>query len=343
MAKEARLIVFLWAWVVILFLPPFPASGQDQKLAKARDEKKVVVYNTTTVPDMQKIIEGFRKKYPFLEVESFRGTGERLVQKILTEIRAGRYLADVYIISGLQMWLLRDGGHLSLYLSPEREKVRRLFKDEAGYWTGIYFNLEVLGYNKNLVQPRELPKRWEELLEQRWKGRMALEIEYIPWFTSLLQIMGEERAMDFFRRLAKQQIQIRRGHTLIAQLVAAGEIPLALTVRVGIAESLKAKGAPLDWVAIEPIAPNPPVSIAMAKNGPHPNAGTVFIDFILSREGQTILREENRNPTRSDVEQPVSRASKIKFFDMSWDNVVKNYSRYEKEFNDVFGVSSGEK
>lgn len=343
MAQELRLILFFWVGIVSLLLPSFPARGQDQRSAKARDEKKVVVYNTTTLPDMQKLVEGFRKKYPFLEVESYRAPGERLVQKILTEIRAGRYLADVYIISGLQMWLLRDGGHLSLYLSPEREKVRRLFKDEAGYWTGIYFNLEVLGYNKRLVQAGELPRRWEELLEPRWKGRMALEIEDIPWFTSLLQIMGEEKAMDFFRRLSRQQIQIRRGHTLIAQLVAAGEIPLALTVRVGIAESLKEKGAPLEWAAIEPIAPNPPVSIAMARNGSHPNAGNLFIDFILSREGQNILRQENRNPTRSDVEQPVERASRIKFFDMNWDNVVKNYSRYEKGFNDVFGVSSGDR
>ena len=338
-----RRIIFLWGWVLFLSQLPFPAWGQDARLAKARDEKKVVVYNTTTVPDMQKLIEGFHKKYPFLEVESFRSNGERLLQKIFTEARAGRYFADAYIISGLQLWLLRDAGQVVPYLSPEREGVLKPFKDEAGYWAGVYFNLEVIGVNTRLTQPREMPKRWEDLLNPRWKGRMALENEEIPWFASLQQIMGEEKAMDFSRRLAKQQLQMRSGHTLISQLLAAGEVALTPTLRVNIAETLKMKGAPVEWAAIEPVAPNAPVSLGLAKNAPHPNSARLFIDFILSREGQTVVRELNRNPTRGDVEQPVPRATKVKLFEMNWDGVVKNYARYVKDFNDIFGVTSGEK
>lgn len=316
------------------------AWAQESNLAKAREEKKVVVYNTTTVPDMQRMIEAFRKKYPFLEVESFRSAGERLFQKIVTESRAGRYLADLYIISGLQMWLLRDAGHLVPYLSQEREKVRRPFRDEAGYWTGVYFNLEVVGYNTRLTHPQELPKRWEDLLDPRWKGRMAIEIEDIPWFVSILQIMGEEKGTAWARRLARQQPQVRRGHTLISQLLAAGEVALTPTVRVNVAETLKQKGAPVDWIAIEPIAPNPPVSVAMAKNGPHPAAARVFVDFILSQEGQSVIRELNRNPTRGDVEQPVARATRLKLFEMNWDGVVKNYGRHVKDFDNIFGVAA---
>ncbi|MBI4528039.1 MAG: extracellular solute-binding protein [Deltaproteobacteria bacterium] len=334
-----RFLIKVMASLALLLCVPAPSRGQDARLAKAREERKVVVYNTTTVPDMQRLSDEFRKKYPFLEVESFRSAGERLIQKIITEIRAGRYLADAYIISGLQMWLLRDAGHVVPYLSPEREGVMKAFKDQPGYWTGVYFNLEVIGYNTNLVSQREFPKKWEDLLDPRWKGRMMLEAEDIPWFASLLQLLGEEKAMDFARRLAKQQLQIRRGHTLISQLVAAGESALSPTVRVNIAETLKKKGAPVDWLAIEPIAPNPPVSIGLPKNSPHPNAARLFIDFILSREGQSVVRSLNRNPTRGDVEQPVPRASKIKIFEMNWDRVVKNYSRYVKDFNEIFGVS----
>ncbi|MBI2985936.1 MAG: extracellular solute-binding protein [Deltaproteobacteria bacterium] len=338
-----KLIAFLWAWVVVLLPVSFLAWAQDARLAKARDEKKVVVYNTTTVPDMQRIVEGFHKKYPFLEVESFRSNGERLLQKISTEVRAGRYLADAYIISGLQLWLLKDAGQLVPYPSPEREAVRKPFKDDAGYWAGVYFNLEVIGVNTRLTQPREMPKRWEDLLDPRWKGRMALEGEDIPWYASVLQILGEERAMDFFRKLAKQQLQMRNGHTLISQLLAAGEVALTPTLRVQTAETLKQKGAPVEWSAIEPIAANPPVSLALAKNAPHPNSARLFIDFVLSREGQTVIRGLNRNPTRGDVEQPVARAAKLKLFEMNWDGVVKNYGRYVKEFNDIFGVGAGGK
>ena len=327
------------ACLVLLVCAPAPSRGQDARVAKAGEERKVVVYNTTTVPDMQRISEAFRKKYPFLEVESYRSAGERLIQKIITEVRAGRHLADAYIISGLQMWLLRDAGHVVPYLSPEREGVMKAFKDQAGYWSGVYFNLEVIGYNTNLVSQGELPKKWEDLLDPKWRGRMMLEAEDIPWFASLQQLLGEEKAMDFAKRLAKQQLQIRRGHTLISQLVAAGEAALSPTVRVNVAETLKKKGAPVDWHAIEPIAPNPPVSIGLPKNSPHPNAARLFIDFILSREGQSVVRSLNRNPTRGDVEQPVPRASKVKIFEMNWDGVVKNYSRYVKDFNEIFGVT----
>ncbi|MBI4524332.1 MAG: extracellular solute-binding protein [Deltaproteobacteria bacterium] len=312
-------------------------SAQEPRPAKSGEEQKVILYSVMTAPDMQRIIERFRKKYPSLDVESYRSSGERLIQRIVTEIRAGRYLADVYIISGLQMWLLKEEGHLLPYLSPQREGVGKSFKDEAGYWTGFFYNLEVIGYNTKLAAPYELPKRWEDLLDQRWKGRMALESEDIPWFTSVLQIMGEDQGKQFARRLAKQQLQIRTGHTLISQLLAAGEVALAPTVRVNAAESLKRKGASLDWTVIEPLAPNPPISVAMAKSGPHPNSARLFIDFILSREGQTIVREVNRNPTRLDVEQPVPRASKVKLFEMNWERVTKNYSRYVREFNEIFG------
>ncbi|HZD40304.1 MAG TPA: extracellular solute-binding protein, partial [Terriglobales bacterium] len=186
------------------------------------------------------------------------------------------------------------------------------------------------------VSQRELPRKWEDLLDTKWRGRIMLEAEDLLWFASLQQQLGEEKAMDFAKRLAKQQLQIRRGHTLISQLVAAGEAALSPTMRVNTAETLKQKGAPVDWHAIEPIAPNPPVSIGLAKNSPHPNAARLFIDFILSREGQSVIRSLNRNPTRGDVEQPVPRASKIKIFEMNWDRVVKHYSQYEKDFSAIF-------
>lgn len=325
------------ACLVLLVCFPGPSRGQDTRVAKAKEERKVVVYNTTTVPDMQKISEAFRKKYPFLEVESYRSAGERLIQKIITEVRAGRYLADTYIISGLQMWLLRDAGHVVPYVSPEREGVMKAFKDQPGYWSGVYFNLEVIGYNTKLVSQSEVPKKWDDLLDPKWRGRIMLEAEDIPWFASLQQLLGEKKATDFAKRLAKQQLQIRRGHTLISQLVAAGEAALTPTMRVNIAETLKMKGAPVDWHAIDPIAPNPPVSIGLAKNAPHPSAARLFIDFVLSREGQSVIRSLNRNPTRGDIEQPIPRASKIKIFEMNWDQVVKHYTRYAKDFTQIFG------
>lgn len=330
-----KLLLFV---ISVLFF--FPASLPAQEwIAKAKEEKKVAVYHTTNVRDTTKIVEGFRKRYPFMEFDSYRGTGERLIQKITTEVRAGQNLADVYIISGLQTWLLKSMGYIAPYASPERDKVFPTLKDRQGYWTGIYWNLEVLGYNTKLVAASDVPKKWEDLLLPRWKGKIGLEEEDVNWYSSILHLMGEERGKEFMRRLARQRPQIRRGHTLLSQLLAAGEFPIGPTIRVNSAETLKNQGAPVDWLAIEPLAPNPPVCLSLPKNPPRPNAARLFIDYMLSREGQTIIYQLKRNPTRTDVEQPIPRASKIKLMELDHDEVAKHYKRYADEFREIFGIA----
>lgn len=303
---------------------------------KAREEKSLVLYHTTNVPDTQKILDGFRQRAPYLAVEPFRATGEKLIQRLTTEIKAGRHLADVYIISGLQAWLLKDAGYIAPYRSPERERVNPALKDRDGYWSGIYWNLEVLGYHTKLAPAHEVPKRWEDLANPRWKGLVGLEEEDVQWYASILQLLGEEKGKELMRRIAQQRPQIRRGHTLLGQLMAAGEFALVPTLRVHEAEALKRKGAPVDWHAIEPLAPNPPVCVMLPKGAPRPNAAKVFIDYILSRDGQEIIRQMDRNSSRVDVEQPIARVTKVKLMEMDWEKVQKNYARYATEFRELF-------
>jgi iron(III) transport system substrate-binding protein len=331
--KTGRVFV---SWMLALFLCSV-VEAQDL-VAKAKEEKKVVVYHTTTVPDTQKIVDGFHKKYPFLEVETYRATNEKLTQKIATEVKAGRNLADVYINASIQTSMLKGMGLISQYNSPEREKIATALKDTQGYWTGVYWNIEVLGYNTNLVPAAEVPAKWEDLLKPRWKNLIGLEEEDTFWYSSLRHLMGEEKCKEYMRRLAKQQPQIRAGHTLLTQLLAAGEFALAPTTRTQTAEQLKEKGAPVDWTAIEPLAPNPPVSVSLPKTPPHPNAAKLFIDFILSKEGQSIIYDVRRNPTRTDLSQPVARVAKIRLMERDADDLAKNYNRYTEEFREIFSI-----
>ena len=314
------------------------AGAAESPAALAQKEKKVVVYHTSTNPDMFAIANAFKKKYPFAEVEGYRATGEKLLQKITTEVKANQTLADVYMISGLQTWILKDLGLLSIYRSPEREKVQPALRDQQGYWTGVYWNLEVLGYNTRLVQEKDIPKKWEDLLTPRLKGQIALEEDDVYWYTMMLRLLGEEKGKNYARQLAKQQLQIRAGHSLVAQLLAAGEFQFTPTLRVQTAEDLKSKKAPVEWVAIEPLAPNPPVAISLAKQAPRPNIAKLYVDFVLSQEGQKILASFKRNPTRTDVDPPVPRASKVKLIEMDQDNLAKNYARYEKDFREIFDI-----
>lgn len=324
-------LLFLFA----LFYGADALYAQDW-LEKAKEERKLVLYHVTNVPDTAPIIAGFRQKYPFMEVENYRATGEKMFQRITTEVMAGRHPADAYIISGLQTWLLKERGLLGAYKSPEREKVDTALKDEAGFWTGLYWNLEVLGYNTKTVSPKDVPKKWEDLLLPIWKGQIGLEEEDVNWYTMILQLMGEEKGREYARKLARQQPQLRAGHTLLAQLLVAGEFSIAPTTRIHGAEDYKTKGAPIDWTAIEPLAPNPPICVSLPKNPPRPNAAKLFIDFMLSREGQKIIYGLRRNPSRTDVEQPVPRAAKIKLLKLDYEKVAKEYGRYAKEFREIF-------
>jgi iron(III) transport system substrate-binding protein len=140
------------------------------------------------------------------------------------------------------------------------------------------------------------------------------------------------------RRLAQQKIQIRAGHTLLTQLLAAGEFELVPTVRTHAAEQLMSAGAPIDWVAIEPLAPNPPVCVSLPKNPPHPNAGKLFVDFLLSREGQGYVYQLMRNSSRMDVKQPVPRVEKIKLLEMDHGKVAESYNRYATEYRKFFDI-----
>ena len=314
-----------------------PIDAQES-LAGRQIEKKLVLYHSPNVPDTQRILAGFRQKYPFIELETYRASGEKLIQRITTENRAGKNISDAYLLSGFQTWLLKAMGLLSFYASPEREKIPAALKDADGYWTGVYWNLEVLGYNTKMVRSSEVPKAWEDLLAPQWKSQLALEEEDVDWYTAMLQLLGEEKGKDFMRRLAAQQPQIRTGHTLLAQLIGAGEFALAPTIRVHQAETMKLKGAPIEWTAIEPLAPNPPISISISKNTSHPQVAKLFTDFVLSREGQMIIYQLNRNPSRTDVPHPVPRAAKIRLMTMDYDQVVKNYARYASEFRETFSV-----
>jgi iron(III) transport system substrate-binding protein len=332
----------LWVFSVVAvigatFLLRQPLLSQELA-TKAQEEKKLVLYHSTGIEDTQQILDRFRKRYPLLQVENHRLSSPRLFQRIVTEVRAGRNLADAYLISGAQTWLLKDMGYLAPYHSPERTKIRPALLDRQGYWSGVLWNLGVLGYNTRLVPAEAIPKRWEDLLQPRWKGQIGLEAEDVSWYIFMLQLMGNQKGKEFMTQLSRQQPQLRSGHNLIAQLLIAGEFALAPTARVHRVEEAKKDGGPVDWIAIEPLAPEPPVCVSLPKSAARPNAGKLFIDFILSREAQEVLYQLKRIPSRMDTPQPVPRLAQIKLLEVEYDKEIGNYSRYAKEYRDIFGL-----
>jgi extracellular solute-binding protein len=166
---------------------------------------------------------------------------------------------------------------------------------------------------------------------------MALDSRDYEWYISQIHLLGgEEKAREYMKQLARQEIQIRDGHGLLAQLLAAGEFPLQLTLRDELAEDLIKSGAPIDWVAFEPVIPNAASGVGMARNPPHPNAARLFIDFVLSRESQEAYQREGRTATRTDLESPNERIRKLKYGQIDWATYFGRLNKYEKEYDELF-------
>jgi iron(III) transport system substrate-binding protein len=160
--------------------------------------------------------------------------------------------------------------------------------------------LNVIAYNSKLVAKSEAPKGYDDLLNAKWKGRMGLDDKQYIWFDGLLKVMGREKALAYFKRLATQAIQFRSGNTLLANLLAAGEFGILINARPESVDELKQKGAPVEWVAPRPTTANV-LPIAVAKNAQHPNAAKLFMDHMLSEDGQRILSAMSRTPARPGV------------------------------------------
>ncbi|HXK29087.1 MAG TPA: extracellular solute-binding protein [Candidatus Binatia bacterium] len=296
-----ELIPCLACLVSLLFL----SSGYAQTdlsafLGGAKQEKEVVWYTTTSATDNQAIVAGFNRKYPFLKVQALRTTGEKLRQRVLTETSSGQYFADALSASGMEMGLLKSRNLLQPYEAPEAANYPAGAKDRERYFTAIYARNFVMGYNTAMVPEKDRPKDWPDLLDPKWNGKIGIDEEEFEWYGTLIDYWGRERAGRFIRALAAQQPQLRRGHSLLAQLLAAGEFPISIVVPFEI-EQLKRRGAPVDWSATsDPIVTSINV-IGLSTKAPHPNGAKLLINYILSEEGQNIIRSASRVPIRPGV------------------------------------------
>lgn len=275
-------------------------AGADNSVVEgARREGKVVFY--TVMGESLQISQEFEKIYPFIKVEVLRATVYPLLNRILNEARAGMYRYDVVRQAAFPMNMLIQKGLVQPYLSPERKWYEKGWKDEKGYWTSTDDNYYVIGYNTTLIAKADAPGDWEDLLAPKWRARIGMDSDNHVLYGGLEQRWGREKASAFFKKLAQQEIQFRKGNTLVAQLIAAGEFSLGFVYAHRV-ELMKSQGAPIDWVpTMNPIV-NTIGPLALGAKPEHPNAGKLLIDFALSKEGQRLVQALYRIPSRSDLE-----------------------------------------
>jgi len=305
-----------------------------QDLDKAKQEGRLIFYTSWGPTDADYVLRAFEKKYPFIKIESVRSSSEKTLNRLLTEQRAGQFLGDVVAVSGIQSGILKDRNGLERYRSKEAANFPADWQDDYG--VGLHQTIYVIGYNSRLVAPEAAPKNFDDLLQSRWKGQLGWDMEEYYLFGALLKARGRDKGMDFWRRMAEQKINFRKGYTLISELVSAGEFPVAVSLYQHRVDEYLEKGAPLQWVAPNPLVGGDPNRISLLKNASHPQAAKIFIDYMLSLEGQKLLQDKGRSPGRIGLGPRNPRLKGVKTF--TFHTTRNEYEELGKSFNNLFQV-----
>lgn len=342
---KSSFMVFLFTFFMCLsfliasFHMALAAQSEKEITAKlvegAKKEGAMLFYFSMTVPEGDGLLKKFQEKYPFIKVGMYRSGSESMLPRIVAEDKAKKYLFDVVALPTLTTEVLKRKNLLAKYISPQGKFFQETFKDPDGYWVAAYYQLSLMAYNTKLVSPREAPKTYEDLLARQWKGKIGMDTGAFDWFSSILKIMGEEKGLQYMKRLSDQNIKFRSGRTLNCQMVAAGETSLAVPVHNNRVDMMKAQGAPIEYVFFEPLISDF-ITPSISAHAPHPNAAKLFVDFLLSVEGQEIIASYYRLPARDDVDSRVPRAKakglKLLPFDPG---IIDHFDRYVKLYREV--------
>jgi iron(III) transport system substrate-binding protein len=334
MMRRTRGFVNRWLFLLVTVVLSFSQAGvghcaDDSLFSEARRERGTVRwYTALNVNGSKPLADAFEKKYPFLKVDINRLSNERIMNRIFAEAKSAAPQFDVTSFAYLP--LLAEKGLLASYQSPQTKAYLEGFFDPKSHWTTMYSNLIVLGYNTRQVSAASAPKDWPDLLASQWSEKIGLDPEVGIWYGAMLHYMEKERGEKFFRSLAQQKIQWRRGHSLLAQLMTAGEFPLALVYAFNISQ-LQQSGAPVKWVtSAKPIVATTS-GIGISAKTDAPASSKLFVDFALSLEGQKIITETGRFSARKDLQT----IGDLKTYAVP-DAVVLNLEKYLQEFTQLF-------
>jgi iron(III) transport system substrate-binding protein len=305
----------------------------------ARKEGALLIYTTGT--QIQPLIDRFKQKYPFLRVELARAGSTDVAAKVIEEYSAGVYLADAFELAAHGLMVPRDLGILQPFTSPEAVNYERSAIERGRHWISVREGYTGIGFNSDKIAPAEAPKTYQDLLDPKWKGKMAvsaLATTASNWVGTMLITYG----MDFVRKLSQQTMRpYRITARAVANLMISGEVLLSPTTYLSHVEASRAQGAPLAWNAPGPV-PVTDTSAAIASKAPHPHAAMLFIDFLLSKEGQLMYRDLGYMSSRSDM--PANGDWKLdKVFLTNRANYINEYEQWTRLFQDLFvkGQSRG--
>lgn len=296
-----------FALSIVLCLPAvsFSQSTDPKIVEAAKKEGEIIWYTSMAVDQSQLLMNAFQAKYGIKPV-LIRLGGGAIMNRVLTETRAGMFAYDVVGGRGEMISIFKERGIIGPYVSPETKQIDADLFDKQGYWYVHYVVPWALGYNTTHVKKEDVPKTYEALLNPRWKGKkLSMDNEGYLVLQGLATAWGREKAVDYMKKLAALDPVLSRGNTERVTLAGAGQYELILAYAHTL-EREKFKGAPIEWIPLEPAVTEIDPQMIGSK-APHPNAARLFMDYILSKEGQEMLVEFQRIPVRKDVEPKPAR------------------------------------
>ncbi|NYT70774.1 ABC transporter substrate-binding protein [Pusillimonas noertemannii] len=286
-------------------------NGPDREqilIEGARKEGSLTFYTSFAQKDLPPIVSAFEEKYG-IKINVWRAGSDKVVQRTLTEASGGRHEVDAIHVGAPELEALHLEKILQPVDTPATKKLIRGIAPAHREWAPTRLAAFVQAYNTDQISKEQLPKSWHELAKPEWKGKLGVEFTDDEWFYTLMQELGEEEGLALFRKIVSENgLSVRKGHSLLANLVVSGEVPMGLTVYSYMAQTLKEKGAPIDWIAIEPVIARAN-GIAVAKRAPHPHAALLFYDFLLSAQAQKLLAAMHYLPVHADEPSPMKGIS----------------------------------
>ena len=281
---------------------PARAAGIDPAMIEAaRKEGGVVWYSGMIVNQIVRpMVDAFEKKYPGIKVQYSRASGADNALKIVNEARARRPLADIFDGSTAFVSLL-DTGLIAPFKPTESERYPSDRKDPAMLWSAANVYYYTAAYNTNAIPAAEAPQSYDDLLNPKWKGKIAwtydLTVGGPPGFVhNILTLKGQDKGMEWLRAFAKQEpAVIPAAQRVVLDKAISGEYPIALMTLSYHSTISAAQGAPIQWLKMPPMIMSVN-TFSVLKGAPHPNAARLLIEFLLSREGQEIMAANDYMP-----------------------------------------------
>lgn len=285
-----------------------PKVWLDDAIKESKEQGGVIILGTWRDTEFRRMAEVFNQRYPAVKLSYTRAGTTARGMKVVLALNEGRVIADVLTsVADSFSEFKKMKAFADLRELPGIKNLSSDYVASDGTWVSHKLSFRCLSYNTSQVKAEELPKTWDDLVNNpRWRGgKVALSDHPAAWLLALWSANGEKWGEDFTRKLFADVApqQRKEGMMALTGLTVAGEFQISVPAPERRVESYAAKGAPIGYHCPEPV-PITLSQIVMLEKAKHKNGARLFINWLLSKEGQLIQYASSVSvPVHKDLQQ----------------------------------------